>query len=95
MESVMNDNHSVLQVTQLQHLNELSAAQNILVLLRALNTSDLTFQYMLLTKETCADIEQMAQSLFTMEHGDEMRLTPQEAKEYLEHCAALKEYANG
>lgn len=83
----------LMREATLERLNNLSSAQNMLVLLRSLNTSDLTFQYMLYTKETIKDIASVALSLLVTDQIDqEATLTVMEMKEFNDYISALEEY---
>lgn len=80
----------VMQNTTLAYLNELSASQNFLIMLRTMNTSDLGFTYMLFKQETLEDIVEVCQSILDIEDtfGFEP-LTKEQRTEIVEYMHAL------
>ena len=81
----------------LQELNELTASQNCLVMLRVLLTSDLSFHYMLYKTSTLRNIEEEASNILALdiEHREaDSGLSPQEITEYNDYCTQLRKYAD-
>jgi hypothetical protein len=78
--------HMQTQTQELNELNKLSAVQVQLIMLRCLNTSDLTFQYMLYSPVTLFDIINRARDMLRMEPDS---LTAEETAEYMEYLVAL------
>lgn len=71
-------------------LNIQSATRTMLLLLRCLHTSDMTFAYMLFEKSTLNDIQAVCEGLFNEENA--IDLTSDETIEFLGYCNNLREY---
>jgi hypothetical protein len=78
----------------LTELNELTASQAMLVVLRGINTSDLAHMYMLFAPNTLRDIKYVAYNLFKEEHKHNVHeLTKAEIEEYAHYLKVLEGYA--
>lgn len=79
----------------LAQLNNMSSSQVQLQLLRCLCTSDLSFQYMLLSPASILDIVRNSKQMLQIEEQFDapVALTSEELEEYKSYCSQLEEYA--
>lgn len=83
----------IMQTSTLPQLNNLSAEQNMLIMLRILCTSDLTFHYMMYEKSTLTDLLITADGIHQMTSNDGSTfLTAEEDTEYLVLVNQIQEY---
>lgn len=86
----------IMQTTTIDDLNQLTTSQVCLIMLRCLNTSDLTFHYMLYKPETLLNIQDECSHLLAMDiqdHESDSGLSPEEISEFNDHLQTLYEYA--
>lgn len=75
----------------LSDLNKLSAVENNLLILRALNTSDLVFAHMLLKHDTLTDITTNCTDM--LKHEPDV-LTPEQLTEYNSLIKDINDYVD-
>ena len=84
-----------ISVPTLEGLNFFHPTRVQLLLLRCLNTSDLTFHFALLSPPTIREIIRLSMRLFTSaEKEDELDFSPEECLEYFSYLANMGEYAD-
>lgn len=77
-----------IHLPTLDELNKLSASQNILLILRGLYTSDLSFMYMTLSRDSIVDICSTFTSLVNIEIGQECHNLTHEELVEIKHIIA-------